>query len=199
MTTDERLETLEKELARAKRRDRRLLAVVGLAAGVLALAWIVLGAGCNAQGGKVPTVIRAGRFELVDANGEVRAYLEAAKDGATLFLFSETASATLSVREKQGPELSLLDRSGKGGEGHAMLSAGKGHAAGKGYSALLLSGGNGETYATLSANEDGTSLGLNRGTGVCSVMLSTQKGLPPGGGAPLVVYDENGKPVWWAP
>jgi len=41
MTTDERLENLEKELARAKRRNRWLLAIVALAVVGLGLAWIL--------------------------------------------------------------------------------------------------------------------------------------------------------------
>ena len=137
MTTEERLENVERELVeakaqatRAKRRNRWLLAAVTLAAGVFALVWIVAGAAnrAQAQGGGVSPVIRAGRFELVDGNGrtcavlstfgggarlalgENRAVLAVGKGGGGLVLCDEKGlpRAALDV-EKDGPALRLLD------------------------------------------------------------------------------------------
>ena len=90
MNTEERLEKLERELARAKRRNRWVLAAVGLGA----LAWTVMGAA------RVPTpplelgpgvsqVIRANRFELKETNGRTRAILDMGKEGPSLCLFDE--------------------------------------------------------------------------------------------------------------
>lgn len=116
MTTDERLDKLEKELARAKRRNRRLLAVVGLAMGVVALVWIV-----GLVGGKAPvrtfsdalressaagTVIRANQFVLEDQNGKSRAGLGVAEGSAGLVLTDEDGHLCASlVAGKGGPEL----------------------------------------------------------------------------------------------
>jgi len=126
-----RQSSFERELARTKRRNPRLLAVGGLALGVLALAWIVAGAVSSAQiparGSlleqvtKVPAVIRARRFVLVDANGKTGAMLTADKDGPRLDLFDENGKirATLEVSE-DGPGLALFDEKG---EVRAMLAA----------------------------------------------------------------------------
>jgi len=127
VTTEERLENLERELARAKRRNRRLLAAVGLVAGVFAVAWIVpgtdtahavAGAGianrAEAQGSGVPPVIRAGQFELVDGNGKVRAVLEVTKDRPRLALYDETGKSRVILNaSKHGPGLALFDENGR--------------------------------------------------------------------------------------
>ena len=139
MTTEERLETLEKELAHAKCRSRRLLGqyasvwtVVCLAAGAFALVWIVAGMvnRAEAQWGGVPTVIRANAFLLEDKNGKVRARLAVVsgfplvgKDAPSLILADENGEprAWLSV-DKDGPALTLYDQNGKT---RAVLGAGQ--------------------------------------------------------------------------
>ena len=109
MTTDERLDKLEKELARAKRRNRRLLAVVGLVVGAFALVWIVARAGCNAQ-----SVIRANAFVLQDENGKARAELRMDKDGPGLSLFDAAGKTRAGLTVvKDAPMLSLYDENGK--------------------------------------------------------------------------------------
>ena len=129
MTTDERLEALEKELARAKRRNRRMLAVVGLAAGGVALVWIVAGTAnrAQAQAGGVPAVIRARQFILEDAAGETRAVLLVAKDGPSLALYDENGQgrAALSVLKGE-PGLLLFDANGKGRVALAVTKYGPG-------------------------------------------------------------------------
>jgi hypothetical protein len=88
MTTEERLENLERELARAKRRNRWLLAAGGLAFG----AWLLAGtleprtAGAQAAGAAVNEV-RAKAFVLVDDAGKPRAVLSVNAVGPALDLF----------------------------------------------------------------------------------------------------------------
>jgi hypothetical protein len=122
MTTDERIETLEKGLASARRFNRWLLAAVGLALGV----WILAGtfgptiAAAPAGGGAVKEV-RAREFILEDENGNNRARLSMGNDGPTLALFDEKGKnrAKLSAF-KDGPGLYLFDENGKP---RAVLSA----------------------------------------------------------------------------
>ncbi len=101
MTTEERLEKVERELARAKRRSRWLLAVIILAAGT----WIAI-AGCEetttdvaaqteGQGSKI---VRANAFILEDRNGRTRAGLEMGKGGPGM-----------TVYDKEGKGCSWLD------------------------------------------------------------------------------------------
>ena len=108
MTTDQRIENLEKGLASARRLNRWLLAAVGLAAAVFGVVWIGAAAGCNGQtpGGRVATVIRAGQFVLEDENGKTRATLALTVDGPMLGLTDETGNprAILAVF-KSGPRL----------------------------------------------------------------------------------------------
>jgi hypothetical protein len=125
MTTEERLAKVERELAeakaqatRAKRRNRWLLTVVGLAVGVLALAWIVAGAAnrAQAQGGGVPAVIRAGQSER-GAGGrgaEVGGHLLGAAQGLAsgpgrrLILDNESIACNVA---RPGPFLGTGDKS----------------------------------------------------------------------------------------
>ena len=115
MTTDERIENLEKGLVSARRLNRWLLAAVGVALGV----WILVGtfgpatAGAPAGGGAVKE-IRANRFVLEDKNGNQRAILDVDADGPGLSLFDAAGKtrAGLSVTAG-GPSLGLLDAAGK--------------------------------------------------------------------------------------
>ena len=107
MTTEERLEAIEQELARTKRRSRWLWGAVGLVVAV----WII---GTVAFGGAKE--IRASRFVLEDENGKDRAALEAAKAwfGSRLAMFDENGKdrAVLGMTEN-GSRLTLFDESGK--------------------------------------------------------------------------------------
>lgn len=78
MDIEVRLERLERELARAKRRNRHILVFALVAAGVavVAAAWIATPGKVLAENGaKAPTVVRASEFILEDADGKVRARL----------------------------------------------------------------------------------------------------------------------------
>lgn len=107
MTTEERVAKLEKELARAKRRTRvMLVAAVMTAAGMF-----LLGAG----GEGVQQVVRAERFELVDANGTVRAALgsdSAGRPGLWQYDQNGTTRALLCLGDSGQPGLRLYDQNG---------------------------------------------------------------------------------------
>jgi hypothetical protein len=87
MTTGERLENLERELARAKRRSRWLLAAVGLALGVWMRAGTLGPRTAGAQpAGVAVNEVRAKAFVLVDDAGRGRAGLDVTPDGPVLSL-----------------------------------------------------------------------------------------------------------------
>jgi len=164
MTTEERLENLEKELARAKRRNRLLLAAVMLGAGavILAAAWIGTPEKVLAENAaKAPTILRANGFILEDENGKSHAIMSATKDGPALWMFDENGvpRAGLSLL-KDEPRLALFDKNGKVRASLLALKAGPG---------LALFDENGKTRAELTTMGKGKDM--------------------PG----LILYDENGK------
>ena len=153
MTTDERIENLEKGLASARRLNRWLLAAVGLALGVWILAGTFGPRTAGAEGGAgVVDKVRAKNFVLVDDAGKPRAMLCMDKDGAMLGLSDKNGNprAMLSMG-KEGPMLGLVDENGKD---RATLAAAKGG------SMLSLSDENGKTRAMLGAFKEGTGLVL---------------------------------------
>jgi hypothetical protein len=137
MTTDQRIEKLEKGLASARRLNRWLLAAVGVAFGV----WILAGtlgptmAAAPGSGGAVKEV-RAREFILEDEKGNNRARLSMGNDGPALALFDERGinraqltackggsmlclsdekgePRAITVVNKEGPGLNLLDENRK--------------------------------------------------------------------------------------
>jgi len=87
MTTDERLQRLEKELARTRRGFLFLV----LALAVCALAWAVdLDNTAGAAGPVGPNIVSANQFDLVDPNGKVRMSLGMASMGPALTIFSQS-------------------------------------------------------------------------------------------------------------
>ena len=118
MTTEERLEVLENELARAKRGNRRLLlAGAGIMLGILALFLANRSITSIAQGQEravEKTVIRANEFILLDEQGRERGKLAAYKDGPRLDLFDETGKLRAAlIAHKGGPGLWLYDENDK--------------------------------------------------------------------------------------
>ena len=106
LTTEERLEKLEKELAGAKRRSRVMLVVaVMTVAGIL-----LLGAGGDA----IPKSISSQEFVLVDSAGNNRASLHSTPTGALLGLKDAEGKTRfgLSVGDS-GALLGLMDTNGK--------------------------------------------------------------------------------------
>ena len=73
MTTEERLETLERELARGRWVNRGLVGALGLVVGVWVLAWAFAPGTARAQGANAaPKVIRAYAFVVEDEDGPLR-------------------------------------------------------------------------------------------------------------------------------
>ena len=124
MTTEERLNHMEQELAAAKRRNRWLMAIVGIAVVGLAAAWLVKEAANPAlaeEAAKVPKpaqVIRATAFVLVDAKGRERGKFELLPEGPVLYLTDENGKGgfTLDVDEN-GPTLRMYGKNSKGSVG----------------------------------------------------------------------------------
>ena len=98
MNTEERLTKLEWELFAEKRRNRWLLAVVGLGVvGVLAWTLTTINSTAQAQGANSgPKVIRATHFILEDETGKTRATLDVSKDGPRLALYDENGKRIFS-------------------------------------------------------------------------------------------------------
>lgn len=182
MTTEERLDALERELGSARRRNRWLpavagLAMAGLAVGIVALVWtpktirarsfIVEGENGAARATLQATILDVGGWPgltLYDENGKRRAWLSADKDGAGLILFDENLKgrAGLNMDEKGTPILSLCDENGK-------------------------------VRVALGMDGNGAGLGLSDENGKVRVALSTSNG-----GPGLALADENGKVIWRA-
>ena len=149
MTTEERLEKLERELTTTKRRNRWLLVVVMLAVVELGLTWALTKTTVIAQAqvaDAVPKAIRANRFILEGEKGEVRAVLGVIKDG---------------------PGLALYDEKGKP---HALLSM---TVDGSG---LVLADANGKPRVSLSVIKDGPTLSLNDTNGPRVVLAMDKDG-----------------------
>jgi len=185
MTTDERIENLEKGLASARRFNRWLLAAVGLALGV----WILAGtfgptmAAAPASGGAAKEV-RANRFVVEDANGKVRAELNVSKDGSVLGLRDENGKPRIVLGVVAGlkdePMLCLSDENGKP---RAALSVTK-----DGPVLSLFDSENEKPLVTLQGTKV-VALTLRDENGTDLARLLTGKS-----GALLQLSDENGKP-----
>ncbi|MFA5864187.1 MAG: hypothetical protein WC975_05810 [Phycisphaerae bacterium] len=118
MTTEKRLEKLERELAEtkaglahAKRLARGLLAVMGLAVGTYLFAGVLMAKTASAQVGKSGLrEVRATAFFLEDENGKVRARLTVDKVGPMLLLLDENGKFRA---ELNGSRLLLRDENEK--------------------------------------------------------------------------------------
>ena len=115
MDTEKRLEKLERELFAEKRRNRWLLAAVGLGLVGVGLAWTLATTTATAQGASIgPKVIRANQFILEDETGTTRAALQVGKGGSGLSLYDENGKLRAMVGVvKDGPGLTLFDENGK--------------------------------------------------------------------------------------
>ncbi len=112
MTTEERLERLERELTLAKRNNRWLLAAAGIVVLMLVLArtfsWTENTAQAQGKGSK-PKVVAANEFVLEDEMGRRRAVLEAHKGRALLAMMDENGKIRISLDALNSePGLSLF-------------------------------------------------------------------------------------------
>jgi hypothetical protein len=155
MTAEERLEKLERELGRAKRRSRWLLAALGLGLGAFGLAWIFARAAPTLQaqvGAGAERVVHANRFVLEDAAGREVAVLEIGPDGPVLRLRDAAGMPRAVVgMTADGPALGLLDENGKVRAGLRVGADGSG---------LGLFDANGKPRAGLALDKDGPELAL---------------------------------------
>ena len=91
MTIEERLENMERELGRLKRRNRWLLGAVLLVVGGLIAPGVFETTAVRARSQEARTTkeVRARSFILEDENGKHRAWLGVDKDGPSLSLWDE--------------------------------------------------------------------------------------------------------------
>jgi hypothetical protein len=116
MTIEERLENMERELARLKRRNRWLLGAILLVAGGLIVPGMfeTTAIRARAQAGGTAKEIRAKKFILEDEKGKVRTILAMSPIGPILGMYDENGKtrATLGMG-KDGSALFLGDEKGK--------------------------------------------------------------------------------------
>jgi len=206
MTIEDRLENMERELGRQKRRNRWLLAAILPLVGGLVASGVfkTMITPVQAQGAGTAKEIRARSLVIEDENGNGRAELCVDQNGSRLRLCDEKgfARAALGVTNKDGPILALFDQNGKlcvglsafsdgpeltmydeKGERRALLLLQK-------YGArLMLVDEKGYTRAALGvANNGGPILTLNGEDGKGHVSLDVNKNSPC-----LSLWDENEK------
>ena len=121
MTTEERLEKLERELAESKRRNRWLLSFVELAVVGLGLFWLLTktpaSAAVAATAAPTPKEIRANSFVVVDEKGNSRAMLGMVKNKNTemvmLKLFDEMGNSLAMLNVGKDRSMLILHGEGK--------------------------------------------------------------------------------------
>ena len=111
MTTEQRLEALERQLARTKRRSRWLMGVAGLAATTWIVGSLILHTGTAEAQPRVVREVRANRFSLVDETGKLRAVLAVLNTGPVLALADENGKGRIALGVDS---LCLYDETGKG-------------------------------------------------------------------------------------
>jgi len=118
MTTDERLERLEKELTRAKRHNLWLLTTTGLIVLTLTLMRVFTGLENNAHAkgkGNEPRVVSANEFILEDGEGRCRSKLFVDTKGPCFNLIDEKDRLRAQLRLiKDEPFLILMNEKGNG-------------------------------------------------------------------------------------
>lgn len=114
MTVEERLETLERQLAATKRSKRRILGAVGLALVGAVLVWIGIGTSRVQADGR-PGELHVRRLFVDDEKGRCRVVLNVTRSGPGLVVFDEKGKVRvfLKVPPKVGPRLVLYDEDGR--------------------------------------------------------------------------------------
>ncbi len=182
MTIEERLEKLEKELARVNRRNHTLLAVIIF--GVVLLAAILLESRTTPEIGttrtsesisEVEDVVRARSFVVIDENGKPRIILAMTENGPKLAFFDENQKYRIGL-----------------GEAKEVLG-------------LNLSDENGESRALLFMDKDGPRLSLSDENEKIRATLGINKTITPDGKtinypeSSLLLYDPNENVIWTVP
>ena len=186
MTTEERLERVERELVeakaqatRAKRRTQWLLVALGLALGAWAFAGTFGPNTAGAQGGAAAVnEVRARSFVLIDEKDEVRARLSIFDGGPMLAMSDEKGHlrAILGIL-KDGPKLNLFDEKAVTRAVLAVVPDGSG---------LVLHDDKGKPRAMLGVAAAGPELALLDAAGEVRARLNTDKKGPAlEGDAPL--------------
>jgi len=146
---------------------------------VVTVAAVAYAAG-QAKAVPVAEVVRARRFELVDADGKERAVLRIAAEGTPMLVLWDNngkVSAGLGLGPDGSPNLALVDANGKGS---VLLSS----------SSLVLFDGNRRYRVTLGlTSNNAPSLSFWGEKGEARAVLS----LNPDSGPSLELYDEKGK------
>lgn len=172
MNTEERLEMLEKELARAKRRSVVAIALAGL----------LLAAACLGNGNNPKDVIRAKEFALEDENGHIRGRLTLMKGAPGLSLNDENGTLRAGlVLVETGAGLSLYNESGKPQATLGITELGAG---------LLLSDANGVERIALAVPEAGPAIILFDETGIGRAELAVQN-------SPCLQFGRGDGQVFW--
>lgn len=151
MTIEERLENMERELGRQKRRNRWLLGAILVLLGGLVAAGVFKTT--RAQGTGTANVIRARNIIVEDKFGKVRGWLGVLENGPSLMLYdrNEKVCVGLIASEEHGPFLALFDENGEQRVGLGVHKDGPG---------LELSDENGHLRAELHVNKDAPSLSI---------------------------------------
>jgi hypothetical protein len=203
MTTEERLEELQRQFARAKRQTLWMAAVgVAVAVGLgLALlgTWTKTTAIVHDQGaGDGPKVIRARGISLEDEDGKVRAMWAVPKEGPQMKLFDENEEmCALLTADKDGPRFTLCDQNN--GKGLIQLMATSGGPC------MILTGRDHKPRLMLSVAYDRPRLTLTDEKAQIRAALGARETTMPDGTelqhpeSSLWLFGPDGKALWSAP
>jgi len=181
MSIEERLEDMEREVGRQKRRSRWLLGAILVLAGGLVAAGVfkTMIIPAQAQTAGTAKFIRARSILVEDENGKLRASLTVDKDGPALRLWNEKGEGgAVLIVGKDGPWLTFYDEKSP----RVLLMVDKGGPW------LGLFDENGKTRAWLAVDKDGPALRLRDENDKLRAWLAVDKD-----GPWLTLGDENGK------
>jgi hypothetical protein len=189
MTIEERIESLELQLERSRKRFYWLCVGMGLCFAAALMVWIA-GQGVTAAqtpAGKLGEV-HASKFILEDQTGIQRAVLAVDKNGVALELVDETDAVRAHLMViKEGPVLNLRDRAGRPRVQLAALSDNS-------MAGISLYNENGVSLAQLNLTRGGyPALTLFGNDAKPRIVL----GVTPTGPT-MIAYDQQGKAIWSA-
>ncbi|MBN2592078.1 MAG: hypothetical protein JXA81_01120 [Sedimentisphaerales bacterium] len=182
MTTDERMEKMEGQLACVRWFNRILIFSIVLFLGI----WLILKSFGPETAWAQSSVeeIRAKKFVLEDENGKIRATLAMTENGPMLSLSDENGKTRAAMRVAEGkPSLSLHDVNGK--ERASLMVGTLGPY-------LTLYDENDKLRADLSVGKDSSSLSLSDENGKERAVIGMFDE------PDLFLFDENGEIIWAA-